>query len=99
MGVPWPQQRGDELTGVSIEEEQQVVHVLAIVAIVVAVLQRADVVVMVTHARHGLDAVLHGSVARQVLHHARIPLLVLHASAATTPAPWTVPAGAAPCSQ
>lgn len=52
--------------------------------------QGADVIVMATHARHGLDYALHGSVARHLLHHARVPVLLLHRSDAPNPAPWSV---------
>ncbi len=50
----------------------------------------ADTIVMATHARHGLDYVIHGSVARRVLHHVRVPMLFLHRTDAPLPAPWTM---------
>jgi nucleotide-binding universal stress UspA family protein len=37
----------------------------------------ADVIVMGTHSRKGLDKVLLGSVAENVLHHATIPLFIV----------------------
>lgn len=37
----------------------------------------ADVIVMGTHSRKGLDKVLLGSVAENVLHHAIIPLYII----------------------
>lgn len=37
-----------------------------------------DLILMVSHARRGLDKLLHGSVAGTVLTRTRIPVLVLH---------------------
>jgi len=37
-----------------------------------------DLIVMATHGRHGLDALLHGSLAKSVLAHSKLPLLILH---------------------
>ena len=37
----------------------------------------ADLIVMGTHSRKGLDKVLLGSVAENVLHHATIPLFII----------------------
>jgi nucleotide-binding universal stress UspA family protein len=41
----------------------------------------ADLIVLVTHARHGLDRLRHGSVAHDVLKHAKTPVLLLHGPA------------------
>jgi len=38
----------------------------------------ADLVVVATHGRHGLDKVLYGSVALDLLRHVDVPLLVVH---------------------
>jgi nucleotide-binding universal stress UspA family protein len=38
---------------------------------------RADIIVMGTHSRKGLDKVLLGSLAEKVLHHANIPLFII----------------------
>jgi Universal stress protein family len=38
----------------------------------------ADLIVLATHDRHGLNRVLYGSVARQVLRRAETPVLLLH---------------------
>src|SRR6185437_8723880 len=43
--------------------------------------EQADLIVLVTHARHGLDRLLHGSVAHEVLKHAETPILLLHGPA------------------
>ena len=37
-----------------------------------------DLIVMATHGRHGLDALLNGSLTKSVLSHSEIPLLVIH---------------------
>ena len=37
----------------------------------------ADMIVLGTHSRKGLDKVLLGSVAENVLHHSTIPLLII----------------------
>lgn len=37
-----------------------------------------DLILMATHARRGLDKLLHGSVAGNVMAHTRVPVLVLH---------------------
>ena len=42
--------------------------------------QGCDLIVMVTHARRGLDRLLHGSHAQGVLSRSDVPLLVLPAS-------------------
>ena len=38
---------------------------------------KADIIVMGTHSRKGLDKVLLGSIAEKVLHHANIPLFII----------------------
>lgn len=40
--------------------------------------QDCDLIVMATHGRHGLDALIHGSLAKSVLAHSQRPLLILH---------------------
>jgi nucleotide-binding universal stress UspA family protein len=40
-----------------------------------------DLIVMATHGRSGVDRLLHGSVAAHVLHHTRVPVLLLHGTA------------------
>ena len=40
--------------------------------------QNCDLIVMATHGRHGLDALIHGSLTKSVLAHSQVPLLVLH---------------------
>ncbi len=40
--------------------------------------QGCDLIVMATHGRHGLDALIHGSLAKSVLAHSQLPLLILH---------------------
>lgn len=52
--------------------------------------QGVNMIVMATHARHGLDYVIHGSVAQRVLQHAHVPVLFLHRPDAAAPAPWAV---------
>ena len=37
-----------------------------------------ELIVMATHGRTGLDRLAHGSVAQHVLHHAAVPVLLLH---------------------
>ncbi|MEO7768023.1 MAG: universal stress protein [Ferruginibacter sp.] len=37
----------------------------------------ADVIVMGTHSRHGLDKILMGSIAEKVLHHSVVPLFII----------------------
>lgn len=38
---------------------------------------KADIIVMGTHSRKGLDKILLGSVAENVLHHTTIPLFII----------------------
>jgi nucleotide-binding universal stress UspA family protein len=40
--------------------------------------QGCDLIVMATHGRHGLDALIHGSLTKSVLAHSQVPLLILH---------------------
>lgn len=40
--------------------------------------QGCDLIVLATHGRHGLDALIHGSVAKSLLAHSELPLLVIH---------------------
>jgi nucleotide-binding universal stress UspA family protein len=51
-----------------------------------AALEQVDLVVMATHGRAGLDGLIHGSVARHLLQHSPVPLLLVHqpADAATS---------------
>ncbi len=44
----------------------------------VASKQNCDLIVMATHGRHGLDAMIHGSLTKSVLSHSKLPLLILH---------------------
>lgn len=37
----------------------------------------ADIIVMGTHSRHGLDKILMGSIAEKVLHHAKVPMYII----------------------
>lgn len=37
-----------------------------------------DLIVMASHGRHGLDALINGSLTKSVLSHSQIPLLVIH---------------------
>ena len=39
---------------------------------------KCDLIVMATHGRHGLDALIHGSLTKSVLAHSQVPLLVVH---------------------
>ena len=41
-------------------------------------LAQVDLVAMVTHGRHGLDRLRHGSVAEHVVRHGGAPVLLLH---------------------
>ena len=43
----------------------------------------ADLIMLATHARHGLDRLVHGSVAHAVLMRAETPVLLLHGAAQT----------------
>lgn len=48
---------------------------------------QVSLIVMATHGRTGLGRAVLGSVAGEVLRTARVPLLLLHAQSAPTPAP------------
>lgn len=39
---------------------------------------RADMIAMVTHGRKGFPYLLKGSIAEQIVHHAHIPVMVIH---------------------
>jgi nucleotide-binding universal stress UspA family protein len=39
---------------------------------------QADLIVMATHGRRGIDRLMHGSVAGEVLRRAQVPVLLLH---------------------
>lgn len=41
--------------------------------------ESADLIVLATHGRHGLDRILYGSVAHELLRHAEVPVLILPA--------------------
>jgi nucleotide-binding universal stress UspA family protein len=49
--------------------------------------EHADLVVLATHGRRGMDRFLHGSVAQAVLRHAGAPVLILHGSEAADRVP------------
>jgi nucleotide-binding universal stress UspA family protein len=40
--------------------------------------EEVDLIVMGTHGRHGIDRILHGSVAMSVLKQAEMPILLIH---------------------
>jgi nucleotide-binding universal stress UspA family protein len=42
------------------------------------VANQVDLVAMTTHARTGLSKLLYGSIAEHLLHHAKVPILLLH---------------------
>lgn len=44
-------------------------------------LNRVDMIVMSTHGRSGLQRLVYGSVAEHVLHHARVPILLVRVAA------------------
>jgi nucleotide-binding universal stress UspA family protein len=44
--------------------------------------EHADMIVMVTHGRHGFERLLYGSVASELLHHTDVPVLILRAEQA-----------------
>ena len=46
---------------------------------------QADLIVVGTHGRHGVDRVLMGSGAEQIIRLAPVPVLVIRASGASTP--------------
>jgi nucleotide-binding universal stress UspA family protein len=50
-----------------------------------AALKRVDLIVMATHARHGLARTWMGSVADEVLRRSRVPILLLREPAAASP--------------
>lgn len=62
-------------------ESQVLVGPIAPLVVQAAEEQRADLVVMVTHARRGLSRWVLGSVADAVVHNAHVPVLVLRDSA------------------
>jgi nucleotide-binding universal stress UspA family protein len=51
--------------------------------------ERADLVVLATHGRRGMNRLLHGSVAQAVLRHSGAPMLILHGAEAADRAPVT----------
>lgn len=53
----------------------------------VATGEQADMVVLTTHGRRGMDRLLHGSIAQAVLRRCPTPVLILHGTAAEAPAP------------
>lgn len=53
----------------------------------VASVEQADLIVMATHGRRGLDRLVYGSVARSVLHRTKVPLLLLHGADTTEDEP------------
>ncbi len=63
--------------------------------------QAIELIALATHGRTGLDRLLHGSVATHVLHHAQMPVLIVHAAAQLRPVvkPATEEATAAPMSR
>jgi len=61
--------------------------------------ERAELIVLATHGRHGWDRLLHGSVTRHLLHRSTTPMLILRgagaeaAAAAVGAAPAAMDAG------
>ena len=55
--------------------------------------ERAELIVLATHGRHGWDRLLHGSVTRHLLHHSTTPMLILR-GAGVEPTAEDAPAAA-----
>jgi nucleotide-binding universal stress UspA family protein len=52
--------------------------------------EAVDLIMLATHGRHGVDRLLHGSVAHAVLHHSQAPVLLLPGPGLPQPAPALV---------
>jgi nucleotide-binding universal stress UspA family protein len=63
---------GDETIETVLKEGDYVENILQ-----TAKEMKADIIVVGTHSRKGLDKVLLGSVAKNVLHHTTIPLFII----------------------
>lgn len=46
-----------------------------------------DLIVLVSHGRHGLERLVYGSVARELLHHLEVPVLILPSEEARVTSP------------
>lgn len=64
--------------GVPFDGQFMVTDQVADSIVEVARRQACDLIVMATHGRHGLDALINGSLTKSVLSHSQIPLLVVH---------------------
>lgn len=63
---------GDEGIGILVSEGDCAEAILK-----AAIDLKAEIIVMGTHSRRGLDKILMGSIAEKVLHHSDIPLLII----------------------
>ncbi len=73
-------QFGERAQAVGVEFDGQFMITDQVAQSIVDVAQRqgCDLIVMASHGRHGLDALINGSLTKSVLSHCKIPLLVLH---------------------
>lgn len=67
-----------QVDGVPFDGQFMMTDQVAQAIVDVAKQQACDLIVMATHGRHGLDALINGSLTKSVLSHSQIPLLVLH---------------------
>jgi nucleotide-binding universal stress UspA family protein len=64
--------------GVPYDGQFMITDMVAQSIVDVAQKEGCDLIAMATHGRHGLDALINGSLTKSVLSHSQIPLLVIH---------------------
>ncbi|MES2091747.1 MAG: universal stress protein [Pseudomonadota bacterium] len=64
--------------GVPFDGQFMVTDVVQQAIVDIAQRQHCDLIVMATHGRHGLDALISGSLTKSVLSHSKLPLLIVH---------------------
>ncbi len=67
----------EHLAGLAVEQHYAVSHSAAEAIIDAASAYGCDLIVMASHKRRGMSAVLHGSETRQVLRDSQVPVIVV----------------------
>ena len=70
--------RNVNLAGLAVEQHFTVSHSPSEAIVEAAKAFHCDLIIMASHGRHGLSAVLHGSETQAVIRDSKVPVIVVH---------------------